>query len=660
MKYSGLALLATLSLAQVITPSDATAALFQQSEINQDTVIAIASPIGNESHQLLILEQLNSSRECWAVSGDRVNPLLLGFDFTGICSRATDSNGYSLRVGNEDLGLQYTLRLSADNGILRLLASSNRNLTAPPIEIGRALERPGEFVAITLNPGWRITKRNYNGQQLGHYYLSNDQPLSAVQPTWSSTPIAVQPTPSQPEPIPPSEPITIGSEPTPLSPSAPVQPTEQESIPITVEFPDSTPDAPPPSTISQPQPIPPSEPITIGSEPTPLSPSVPIPIEVQPFEPISPPAPVEPDIDIEPDSSPIPIAVQPAPTTAPTAPLAPSSPASSSPYQAIELDQSTVVAIASPVGETDYQLIIVEQLDSTRDCWSQQGDRVNPLLLEFDFFGICDRAAGSSGYSVRVANEDLGFQYGVRLDSDNDTLRLLTSSTRELNAPAIEIGQAPLLSGEVVAVTLNPGWRLTKRSYNGQPIRHYYFTNDQPLNTLQPGQSSPSTTASQPPSVPSPSQPVTSQPTASQPTASQSTASELPPVPVSPTLSITPNAPPVDAASLPTIAVPAVIPGAEPVPLITQPTQSTPTTQSIPLNQAPPLTQSRVLYRVTVPAPTIDIQEQVRAIIPDAFRRTVNGEVEMQVGLFGDRQAAVDIQAQLQREGLNAIIQREP
>lgn len=234
MKYFNwslnLALLATLGLTQVMTAPKAVASLFQQTELNQEDVIAIASPIGNTRHQLLILEQLDSQRDCWSAQGEQVTPLLLDFDFTGICGRATDSNGYSVRVGNEDLGVQYTLRLEADNGTLRLLASSVKDRNAPPIEVGRATERAGEFVSITLNPGWRITKRSYNGQDLGHYYLANDQSLTALQPpATTNNAVVIRPSPT-PTPLNPGSSsslptIPVSNTPSPVTPITPSLPS---------------------------------------------------------------------------------------------------------------------------------------------------------------------------------------------------------------------------------------------------------------------------------------------------------------------------------------------------------------------------------------------------------------------------------------------------
>ena len=35
--------------------------------------------------------------------------MLATFDFTGICNRYIDGNGYSLRIGGDDLGTRYRL-----------------------------------------------------------------------------------------------------------------------------------------------------------------------------------------------------------------------------------------------------------------------------------------------------------------------------------------------------------------------------------------------------------------------------------------------------------------------------------------------------------------------------------------------------------------------
>ncbi|MFM8675045.1 MAG: DUF3747 domain-containing protein, partial [Vulcanococcus sp.] len=87
--------------------------LFNATELDQSQFIFVAAPIGSgERAQLNIYEQRTEARPCYAVQGSKpavVNPLLSSFDFTGICNRFIDGNGYSLRIGNSDLGTVYRL-----------------------------------------------------------------------------------------------------------------------------------------------------------------------------------------------------------------------------------------------------------------------------------------------------------------------------------------------------------------------------------------------------------------------------------------------------------------------------------------------------------------------------------------------------------------------
>ena len=90
-----------IALSAEIIPLSLQAATFFQQEVNQRDFIAIARPYGDNKYDLLILQQLPGQRQCWQEEGGTpimVNPLLLNFDFTDICERSTDSNGYSLRI----------------------------------------------------------------------------------------------------------------------------------------------------------------------------------------------------------------------------------------------------------------------------------------------------------------------------------------------------------------------------------------------------------------------------------------------------------------------------------------------------------------------------------------------------------------------------------
>jgi hypothetical protein len=158
------------------TPSQAT--LFEQREVNQEDFIAIARPYGNGKYDLLILQQIPGKRQCWAVNGTEptiVQPLLLDFDFTGSCERATDSNGYSLRIQGKDYGLEYLLRIVQRNGEL-VLVGTPRNPRQSEVIIGRTKGLGTGLMQINLIDGWRFTKRSLAGQNLSHIYLTADSP----------------------------------------------------------------------------------------------------------------------------------------------------------------------------------------------------------------------------------------------------------------------------------------------------------------------------------------------------------------------------------------------------------------------------------------------------------------------------------------------------
>ena len=165
-----------------LTPAQA-GFVFEETEVSQDNVIAIAQPLrtkGYQGYKLLVLEQQNDARACWnEMGGDigpvEVDPLLLNFDFSGICGRATDSNGYSARVNDTDLALTHNLSLQEVGGEVKLFAVSS----GEKILIGSTHGVSDGFLKIDLKPGWRFTKRTYGDKVLGHFYLSNDNYLAS-------------------------------------------------------------------------------------------------------------------------------------------------------------------------------------------------------------------------------------------------------------------------------------------------------------------------------------------------------------------------------------------------------------------------------------------------------------------------------------------------
>nr|MCU0516153.1 DUF3747 domain-containing protein [Oscillatoria sp. Prado101] len=177
------AALATATVSTLSAFSPALAFTFGQQEVEQSKFIAVAQPLAGNTYKLLLIEQISNQRQCWSESSSnpvKVEPLLLQFDFTGICGRGLDSNGYSVRMAEQDLGLQYTLNLVNRDGDIQLVATSNNDPKAPPIVIGRTNGIADGFLKINLAPGWRFTKRTYNGKILGHVYFTSDIALGAT------------------------------------------------------------------------------------------------------------------------------------------------------------------------------------------------------------------------------------------------------------------------------------------------------------------------------------------------------------------------------------------------------------------------------------------------------------------------------------------------
>lgn len=241
-----------VGLTSVMTPATA-AVKFGQTEIDQSKLVLVSAPRGRTDHQLLILEQVSNKRACWSEQGNTptvVDPLLLQFNFTGICGRSTDSNGYSIRMAGEDLGLQYSLRVMPKNGELVLVGASNKNRNAPMIEIGRTYGKVSGFSKIVLNPGWRMTKRTYGDRTVGHVYLTHDQSLQSwlANAPQSTTPTAT---------LPPTKPAVVTP---PVTPAKPVPPVTTVSKPVTIPV-------IPPATTTPAKPT-----LPVGAKPIPVPP----------------------------------------------------------------------------------------------------------------------------------------------------------------------------------------------------------------------------------------------------------------------------------------------------------------------------------------------------------------------------------------------------
>ena len=146
----------------------------------------VAAPIGSgSSSQLNIYEQRTNARPCFEMSGSApavVNPMLATFDFTGICNRYIDGNGYSLRIGGDDLGTRYRLSVIKSVNDVQLMAVPTRDPSQPTYLIAKAGGPGNGFIQLLLEPGWRLMRRQYGQRTLGHLYVFREGAPSMEAP----------------------------------------------------------------------------------------------------------------------------------------------------------------------------------------------------------------------------------------------------------------------------------------------------------------------------------------------------------------------------------------------------------------------------------------------------------------------------------------------
>ena len=115
-------------LAAGLPQEGAARALFDSAAVREERFAVLAQPIGRAQWKLLVLEQIKTQPRCWTPRQDGlVEPSLNRFDFSGICKRYLDSNGYSLRSGGQDLGTRFRFRLKQSGRSLRLEALDPSN-----------------------------------------------------------------------------------------------------------------------------------------------------------------------------------------------------------------------------------------------------------------------------------------------------------------------------------------------------------------------------------------------------------------------------------------------------------------------------------------------------------------------------------------------------
>jgi hypothetical protein len=126
-----------------------------------------------------------------------VDPLLSTFDFTGICNRFIDGNGYSLRIADSDLGTVYRLSVVKQSGDTVLMALPTKPGAGPELVVARSGGSTNGFLLLVPEPGWKLMRRQFGGRTLGHVYVyRTDWPDAAAASISPAAPAAVPPVPA--------------------------------------------------------------------------------------------------------------------------------------------------------------------------------------------------------------------------------------------------------------------------------------------------------------------------------------------------------------------------------------------------------------------------------------------------------------------------------
>ncbi len=323
-------------------------------------------------------------------------------------------------------------------------------------------------------------------------------------------------------------------------------------------------------------------------------------------------------------------------------------PSQASPFDEQEVNQDDFIAIARPYGENKYDLLILRQIPGQRQCWQEQESNsvttIDPLLLNFNFAGSCQRSTDSNGYSIRIDGEDFGLDYLLRVVKRKNELLLVGSHRSDSTQPDIIIGRTEGISSGFLKIDLDPGWRFTQRAYNGKVLSHVYITGDSAAILAQPSiedelisesEKEQTFTAQTQPSPVSSDNAVSSQsPSLSNEPPPLPNFSELPPLEPPTTKSVNGLVPPPPPKAVNT--------GRSGVGAVSG---STATSNKNPKG-----------YRVVVAVNSSQDQTRVRSLFPKAFSTSYQGRSMLQVGLFSDKDNAQKAEQSLKNIGLKPII----
>ncbi len=321
--------------------------------------------------------------------------------------------------------------------------------------------------------------------------------------------------------------------------------------------------------------------------------------------------------------------------------------------------------------------MILRQIPGQRQCWEEMESNsvtaIDPLLLNFNFAGSCERSTDSNGYSLRLDGEDYGLEYLLRIVERNGELVLVATHRSNPSQPEIIIGRTQGIISGFLKIDLDPGWRFTQRAYNGKILSHVYLTGDSTAILPQPP-SRPNNTPTEDVFVSESDSPiqeltfiaetqpsVSSFPPQPSPVSSGNTFSSQPSpntLPPPPTPSVDKEPLPLpNFSELPPLQPPATksVNGVVPSP----PPNAVNTGRNSLGNGVGSLSRPTATpqgYRVVVAVNNSSDKTRVRSLFPEAFSTSYQGRSMLQVGLFSDKNNAEKAEQSLKNVGLKPII----
>jgi len=161
-------------------------------------------------------------------------------------------------------------------------------------------------------------------------------------------------------------------------------------------------------------------------------------------------------------------------------------PASAVDFEAAEVDQSNFISVAIPAGTlVPYKLWLIRATQPGANCFAVSGDNPGIVAPLWQTTSGCGAGFDSNAYSIRVGGEELRSQYALTVQESNGELLLIG---KPLRGRSFVIGRTGGISpGGFMEIELEPGWRITQRSYQGSRLGHFYYTNDATLASLLEG-----------------------------------------------------------------------------------------------------------------------------------------------------------------------------